>query len=322
MRTICWSLTLGLSLVLTGTVHAQFEPKEKPHGIRLDKEVTQHWRVGVRISAVGGPCAGLRGTIPVPSEWPEQKVRIVNEEISPLVRQVSYRNVSGIRQMLFVIPQLPAGQVVTALVTFEITRSTILAPEHPEQFRIPKEVPVEVRPYLGPSPGIDARQTQIRNKAKEIVEGKEGAWKQIETLYNWVRENVKLQPGDYKGALPALTAKTGSRDDLTALFIALCRAHGVPARTVFVMDGCYAEFYLEEAERKGCWFPCQVAGTREFGSLSEPRPVLQKGDNIKVPEESKPQRFVAEILTGHGRRGAAGGRPQVEFVRDVVPAKR
>lgn len=321
MRTCCLSVALGLSLLLPSAARAQFDAKEKPHGIRLDKELTQRWKVGVSITAVGGPCYGLTGTIPVPTEWPEQKVRIVEEDISPQVRNVTYRDLPGIRQMRFVIPQVPAGRKVTALVTFEVTRSSILAPEHPEQFSIPKNPATDVRPYLGPSPGIDARQTEIRNHVKEIVEGQEGAWKQIEALYDWVREKVKLQAGEYKGALPALKDGAGSRDDLTALFIAFCRAHGVPARTVFVMDNCYAEFYLEDADGKGCWFPCQVAGTRDFGSLAEHRVVMQKGDNIKVPELDKPQRFVAEFLTGKGARGGAGGKPQVEFVRNLLPGK-
>jgi hypothetical protein len=52
--------------------------------------------------------------------------------------------------------------------------------------------------------------------------------------------------------------------------------------------------------------------------MSDHRPILQKGDHIRVPDEHKdPQRFVAEFLTGQGGRG---GRPQVEFVRKLLPA--
>jgi hypothetical protein len=51
--------------------------------------------------------------------------------------------------------------------------------------------------------------------------------------------------------------------------------------------------------------------------MSDLRPILQKGDNITVPEEPKPQRFVAEFLTGKALRG--GGRPDAEFVRRLLP---
>ena len=67
MRTCCLSVALGLSLLLPSAARAQFDAKEKPHGIRLDKELTQRWKVGVSITAVGGPCYGLTGTIPVPT---------------------------------------------------------------------------------------------------------------------------------------------------------------------------------------------------------------------------------------------------------------
>jgi hypothetical protein len=85
-----------------------------------------------------------------------------------------------------------------------------------------------------------------------------------------------------------------------------------------VPDHCYPEFYLVEADGEGHWFPCQAAGTRAFGSMPELRPILQKGDNFKVPEDSKPRRYVSEFLTGVPVRG--GGQPEHTFVREFVQA--
>jgi len=100
---------------------------------------------------------------------------------------------------------------------------------------------------------------------------------------------------------------------------------------VFVPDSCYAEFYLHDADGQGHWFPCQVAGPREFGGMSDHRPILQKGDNIRVPDEQKdPQRLPKLTqFCSMGRRKRefhesdytekpAG--PQVEFVRKLLPA--
>ncbi|NLF67881.1 MAG: transglutaminase domain-containing protein [Candidatus Anammoximicrobium sp.] len=318
MRT--WPFYAALAIVLsTGSLApAQLGQPKPAEDVRLDKQLTQRWQVGVRINAVGGPCAGLRGSIPVPAEWPEQQVRVVNEEVSPLVSRVTYRDLGGVRQMQFSIPQLPPGELATALVTFEITRSSVLPPENTAQYQIPKNLPVAIRFDLGISPAIECRHPAIRAKAKELVADKESAWKQVEAIYDWVRDNVKHQDGPLKGAAASLREGSGSRDDLTCLFIALCRASGVPARTVFVVDNVYAEFYLQDEAGQGSWFPCQVAGTREFGGMSDHRPILQKGDHLRVPDEHKdPQRFVAEFLTGKGGRG---GRPQVEFVRKLLPA--
>lgn len=316
IKTVC--CTLLFLLLLGGAAAAQLQTPTPGGGIRFDKPVTQRWQVGVKISALGGPCAGLRGSIPVPTDWPEQEVRIVEEEVSPLVRSMRYRDLGGLRQMQYSIPQLPPGELATALVTFEIVRHAILPPDETATFQIPKNPPPPVRLNLAASPSIECRHPSIRNKAKELVEADASAWDQVEALYDWVRDNVTFQDGRLKGAVATLRDGSGNRDDLTCLFIALCRAIGVPARTVFVPDNCYAEFYLQQADGEGFWFPCQVAGTREFGGMSDQRPILQKGDNIRVPDEQKdPQRFVPEFLTGQGGRA---GRPQVEFVRKLLPA--
>ena len=317
MRSSCFTLALIACSAPAAFCLGQFGPPNA-QGLPLDKQLTQRWQVGAVIRAIGGPCTGLMGTISVPAAWPEQEVKIVDEQISPLVRKVNYREQDGLRQMVFSIPQLPPGQTATALVTFEVTKSSVLAPENPERFVVPQNPPQKVRPYLGPSPLIDCRNNSIRDKAKQLVADKETAWAQVEAIYDWVRENIKYQDGKTKGALEALRDGKGDKHDVTSLFIALCRANKVPARTVWIPDHVYAEFYLEDPDGKGTWFPCQVAGTRDFGCLSDLRPVLQKGENFKVPEKKESQRFVAEFLTGQGGKNA--GQPQVEFVRKLLPA--
>ena len=110
---------------------------------------------------------------------------------------------------------------------------------------------------------------------------------------------------------------TGDCEEITSLFIAICRAADIPARTVWVPGHCYPEFYLEDDKGQGHWFPCQSAGAREFGGISELRPILQKGDNFRPPKNShERQRYMAEYLTGSPSPG--GGKPQVKFIREAV----
>lgn len=306
-----------LMLVVSNSVFAQFGRRKPaaPQGVQPDKQVTQRWQVGAVIQAVGGPCWNLSGTAAVPTEWPEQQVRIVDEDVSQSVGRVNYRDTDSVRQMVFSIRQLPAGETANVLITFEVTKDSVLAPENPERFVTPRNAPRDVRTYLGASPQIDVRNASIRSKVKEIVDDGQTAWKQVEAIYDWVRDNVKYQHGQDKGSVAALRDGNGNKHDLVSLFIALCRAHKVPARTVWVPDHCYAEFYLMDGQGQGHWFPCQVAGTRDFGSMPDHRPILQKGENIKVPENPNPQRFVAEYLTGRGN-----GQPQAKFVRKLLPA--
>ena len=116
--------------------------------------------------------------------------------------------------------------------------------------------------------------------------------------------------------METLHDKRGHLEDLTGLFIALCRAEKIPARTVWVPDYCYAEFYLEDSAGKGHWFPCELKEKTVFGTVSNDYMILQKGDNFEVPEKKEPQRFVKEFVKAKG-----AGRPQVSFVRKVMPAQ-
>jgi hypothetical protein len=132
-----------------------------------------------------------------------------------------------------------------------------------------------------------------------------------------VRANVKYEFAEQiKPAVEALNDGQGDCEELSSLVIALSRADKIPARSVWVPGHCYPEFYLVDPDGKGHWFPCQAAGeARQFGSMIEDRPILQKGDNFKVPEERGPQRYVKQFLSAKN----AAANPEVKFVMERVP---
>jgi hypothetical protein len=96
--------------------------------------------------------------------------------------------------------------------------------------------------------------------------------------------------------MEAIDRGKGDCEEMSSLFIAVCRLKGIPARAVWIPEHTYPEFYLEDEEGTGHWFPCQLAGTRQFGGMIEARPVLQKGDKFKVPGNSQPARYVMPTL--------------------------
>ncbi len=310
-------LILGSALAWPARGFAQFIEPREPGGPGFGEARTHRFEFGVRMTAKNGTCKRILATIPVPQEWPEQTVRVVSEELSPQVRKIRERSVAGTAtQMLVEIPTLRSGDEAYALRVYEIEKRAILAPEETDQFRIPPNIDRALKRFVGVSPFIEARHSKIRNLSKEILTEAEGStdWEKVEAIYDRVREKVKYKNGPLKGALQALRDGDGDCEELSSLFIALCRAGKIPARTVWVPDHCYAEFYLEDAEGQGHWFPCQPAGTRAFGEMPEQRPILQKGDNFRVPEKpGKSLRYLSEFLTGSPVRG--GGKPQVEFFR-------
>ncbi len=286
-------------------------------GVRYGDPVIQRWQVGAVVNATGGPVQSLFIAIPVPTDWPEQSVRPVDDDISTNVRSTTYRVLDdGVKQMVLIIPRVDVGEEVRALLTFEVATRPIIAPEDTSIYTIPKRVPREVRRHLGTSPFINSRHREIRKKVKELVNDNMTAWEQVETIYDWVRANIDQETiPEMKGAVEAIQDGSGDNEDIVSAFIALCRANNVPARIVWVQGHYYAEFFLDDDEGQGHWFPCQMIGNREFGEMSDVRVVMQKGDNIRVPEKDTPQRFVRELIKGKRSQG----KPSVKFVRELLP---
>ena len=277
---------------------------------------TNRWRVGAQILGGTRSCKNLLITIPVPTEWPEQQVRLHKENFPPEIRSADYRELnSGVRQLVVEISKLKAKQLIEFTVTFDVTTKRIVAPEDTDQLKIPQRPPRELKDYIGVSPQISYRNSKLRNKVKEIIKEEEKAWDKVESIFDWVRDNIQYRNDEPSDSLSVFRKKSGCSEDLVGLFVAMCRAAKIPARMVWVEGAQFAEFYLVDAQEKGHWYPCQVAGRREFGSNAEPRIILQKGDNIKVPEKEGRQKFCAEFLSVSGTQPPRAHK----FLRDLLP---
>jgi len=278
---------------------------------------TQLWRIGLRLDTNGVACNNVLSTFPIPMPWPEQAVRCVGQEVDDRVDRWSVRDLpGGARQVVLTMPRVVAGATPEVMLDLEVTRSRILGPQLTDDLFIPARPDSKLKIFLGTSPYIDSTDPRIRNAARDIAaQGHENAWSHVEAIYDWVREKVEYVEGDIKAASQALRDGKGDCEELTSLFVAICRASKIPARMVWIPDHCYPEFYLEDVKEAGTWFPCQAAGTRQFGSMDEYRPVLQKGDRFKVPEKRQSVRYVAEFFqcVPVGKR-----QPRPVFVREVV----
>jgi transglutaminase-like putative cysteine protease len=294
-------------------VRAEDSPQPR---LKLGKQTTSQWRIGLVVNAPAGAVNGIVATMAVPSDFPEQKVKIVKEESSPQVKNVSYRDLGGVKQMVVSIPRVAAGEEASAMVTFEIIKSEIEKPDDITGLVLPAKPAKNLSKYLLPSPYIESANPKIKQLAPTIIKDKEDPWQQVEAIFDYVRENVKYEfSTEIHPAIDALQAGKGDCEELTSLFIAFCRANKIPARAVWVPGHCYPEFYLQDSQGRGTWFPCQAAGDGHvFGWMDEERPILQKGDNFKVPEEKGPQRYVKQSFKATN----AEGNPMVRFVLEKV----
>ena len=286
--------------------------------ITYEAPKTQQWRVGL-VLETSVTCTNVFATFPVPMNWPEQEVTVVSKNIDRRVRNWEVRDVAkGAKQVVLQIPRVLAGSTAEVTLNLSIERSRIMPPSQTDDLVIPKRIGRELRVYTGPSPYIDTSHPRIKAVTKELAADQpDQAWQRVEQIYDWVRDNVRYVEGDLKNASMALKDGKGDCEEMTSLVVALCRNAKVPARMVWVEGHCYPEFYLEDGDGKGYWFPCQAAGTRQFGRMDEYRPVIQKGDRFKVPEKRTPVRYVAEFFKCE-RKG--NGKPRPKFIRKVVEA--
>ncbi|NIP85868.1 MAG: hypothetical protein GTO03_10045 [Planctomycetales bacterium] len=295
-------------------------------GPTYGNDSTVRVKLGVEISAPAGGFRKLVATFPLPGEWPEQSVRIVAQEFSADVGKVQIHTLAGgVQQAEVHIPRLAAGQTVRAVYVLDVQRRWTYAPADPEIFVVPRRLPRDVRRYLEPSPSIETNHREIKKVAAQFaLDSHKPAWPQVEAIYGWVRDHIRYEQGTIplRGALAALRQQTGDCEEYTSLFVALCRVNGIPARSVWIPGHTYPEFYLQDPQGQGYWFPCESLGDYSFGRLHRHHVVLQKGDRFKMSQKKELQRYVSETLTGWPEGGGDGLpvlRPVREFAASEVP---
>lgn len=123
---------------------------------------------------------------------------------------------------------------------------------------------------LGPIDG------DVGKLAERITENRQGVLQKARAIYDWVCDNMYRDPdvkGCGKGDVCVLLRKPGGKcTDISSVFVALCRAAGIPAREIFgirlgkkspeditTWQHCWAEFYLPGYG----WVPADPADVRK-----------------------------------------------------------
>jgi transglutaminase-like putative cysteine protease len=122
-------------------------------------------------------------------------------------------------------------------------------------------IPDDVKVYLGPSEGINPQSTIIKNIAAGLKRPKK-----LDTVKNilaWMKKNIRYQIEDFKNVEEIVERGYGECGCWSALFTALCRAAGIPARGVWgvVEDSTPDRRFAPEGHLKGhAWAEFYLAG--------------------------------------------------------------
>ncbi|MEQ1906010.1 MAG: transglutaminase-like domain-containing protein [Pirellulaceae bacterium] len=303
-------IAIGLIAAFPGLSQAQSNKKAKDESSKKGSVLTEHsatrYQVGAKVTGGPTPCQNLVVVIPVPIDVPEQTVTLEDEKVPDSTHSLKFREQPGLKQVMATIPTLPANRELTIQVIVNVRVFRIGLPPDTTVFTIPKSPPKEAKLYLGTGPGINLKSNKIKEAVKEIVADKPNAWTEVQAIYDWVTTNIQETQTDILDAQTAFKEKAGCAEDITGLFVGMCRLHKVPARTVWVDGGVQAEFFLVDDEEKGAWFPVKLSGLKEFGQNSAPMVILEKGDDFRVPEKKEPQRFVSETMVVTGQIAPSG----------------
>jgi transglutaminase-like putative cysteine protease len=118
--------------------------------------------------------------------------------------------------------------------------------------------------YLSPEPLIESDAPEIRAEAETAVRGVTGRRAQAERLTRHVNALLDKKPTvGLPSAREVLRTQVGDCNEHTALYVAMSRALGIPARIsvglVYAHGAFYyhawPEVYVDEGEGRGLWLP-------------------------------------------------------------------
>ena len=125
----------------------------------------------------------------------------------------------------------------------------------------------DIELYLGPEPLIESDAPEIRAEAEKAVAGIDGARARAERLTRYVNALLEKKPTvSLPSAREVLRTKVGDCNEHTALYVAMARSIGIPARIavglVYVrgITGAFyyhawPEVYIDEGSGRGLWLP-------------------------------------------------------------------
>ncbi|WP_050749505.1 transglutaminase-like domain-containing protein [Slackia heliotrinireducens] len=152
----------------------------------------------------------------------------------------------------------PADRIAT--VSFHAERTEALRPEIVEEGEVPEDIAAN---YLGSSSMVKVDDPEVVALAEEITAGKETYVDKARAVYDWVYENMNRDnnvTGCGDGDVCRLVSdgvRAGKFTDINSVFVALCRASGVPAREMFGIRMNDADI----TKNQHCWCEFYVPGT-------------------------------------------------------------
>lgn len=269
-------------------------------------------RVGIELTG-RGDAGELYASTPVPIVADEQQ--ITAERTSAEGGEAAIVSLSPTaRQLSLVAPRIYKGGKASAAAEFELTISKQYFGYEPDDFPAEQKIPTDVRAAaLGDSPGIQTRSPQLLALLDELKGSRVHPWHLARSFAEWVPKHIRPRLGPYTGVTTALETRVGDCEEMAGVFVALCRAAGIPARLVWIPNHVWSEFYLTDRDGRGQWIPAHTACYPWFGWTGVHELVLQKGDRIRLPGKPGTIRLQTDRLRH------VGVKPDARYWAELTP---
>lgn len=287
------------------------EPPEGQQGYLDGREFDVS--VGVRWKSAGS-ARNLAGATVAPVAFPEQEVTQfeIRKTDGCDAQVVSLTETAG--QLQVTAPVIERGQTIEAAAVYRLKLYRVCPRYQADQFPAEQEVPRTIADMgLGNSPGIRSDLNAVKRIVDAISSRHDHPWETAKKFNTWVWENIRGMPGDYTSVRAAIENGVGDCEERAGVFIALCRAAGIPARLVWVPNHSWAEFCLLDHDGVPHWIPCHTAAYNWFGWTGAHEVVFQKGDRVKTPGKNETVRLINDWYSFQGRR------PTIEFFGSLTP---
>jgi hypothetical protein len=260
-----------------------------------------------------GDVGDVYASTPVPIVAPEQQ--ITAERTSAENAQAAIASLTPTaRQLVLATPQLVKGLKATATAEFELTISKQYFGYDADDFPAEQKIPNDVRATaLGDSPGIQTRSPQLLALLDELRQSRVHPWHLARAFAEWVPKHIRPRLGLYTGVTTALETRVGDCEEMAGVFVALCRAAGIPARLVWIPNHVWSEFYLTDRDGEGHWIPAHTAAYPWFGWTGVHELVIQKGDRLKLPGTNGTIRLQTDRLR------YKGAKPDSRYWAELTP---
>ncbi|MEM3770134.1 MAG: transglutaminase-like domain-containing protein [Candidatus Bathyarchaeia archaeon] len=152
---------------------------------------------------------------------------------------------------------IPQGQTFTVELNYRVLSFSTTYTVNSSMIRSYDESSELYIKYTQPEELIESDNREIVEKARDITQGVENLYEKARLIYSFVINYLQYEVQDEeRGALWALENRVGDCSEYSYLFVALCRAAGIPARVQagfafhyagqVLEDGhMWAEYYLE-----------------------------------------------------------------------------